>query len=69
MRKYNYQGAPFLLSLILGPMLETSFRQALIIGKPTIFFTRPISASLLGFAFLLLIIKPVMGLLKKTRRR
>lgn len=65
MRKYRYPGAPLLLSLILGPMLETSFRQALIIGKPTIFFTRPISASLLGFALLLLILKPLLKLAKK----
>jgi putative tricarboxylic transport membrane protein len=68
MRKYKYQGAPFLLSLILGPMLETSFRQALIVGNPTIFFTKPISASLLGFAFLLLMIKPVMQLFAKPQK-
>jgi putative tricarboxylic transport membrane protein len=66
MRKYRYEGAAFLLAMILGPMLETSFRQALIIGDPFIFFRKPISASFLGFALLLLILKPLM---KITRKR
>jgi putative tricarboxylic transport membrane protein len=65
MRKYRYEGAPFLLALILGPMLETSFRQALIIGDPFIFFRRPISASFLGFALLLLILRPLMEITRK----
>ncbi len=65
MRKYHYEGAPFLLALILGPMLETSFRQALIIGTPLIFFAKPISACFLGLAFLLLIIRPFI----RTARR
>jgi TctA family transporter len=65
MRKYRYEGAPFLLALILGPMLETSFRQALIIGDPLIFFRKPISASFLGFALLLLIIRPLLEITRK----
>jgi putative tricarboxylic transport membrane protein len=65
MNKYRYQGAPLLLALILGPIMEMNFRQALIIGNPMIFFRKPISASLLGFAILLLTLKP---LLKTVRR-
>jgi putative tricarboxylic transport membrane protein len=65
MRKYRYEGAPFLLALILGPMLETSFRQALIIGDPFIFFRKPISASFLGVAVLLLILKPLLEITRK----
>jgi putative tricarboxylic transport membrane protein len=65
MRKFRYEGAPFLLALILGPMVETSFRQALIIGTPSIFFVKPISASFLGFAFLLLILRPLMEITRK----
>jgi putative tricarboxylic transport membrane protein len=65
MRKYRYEGTPFLLALILGPMLETSFRQALIIGNPLIFFRKPISASFLGFAFLLLILNPLLNIIRK----
>jgi TctA family transporter len=65
MRKYRYEGAPFLLALILGPMLETSFRQALIIGDPLIFFRKPISASFLGVAVLLLILRPLLEITRK----
>jgi len=65
MRKYHYEGAPFLLALILGPMLETSFRQALIIGNPLIFFRKPISACFIGFALLLLIMRPFLRIVRK----
>ncbi len=46
MKKYDYPPAPLVLGLILSPILERSFRQALIIsrGHFSIFFTRPISA-------------------------
>jgi len=60
MRKYHYEGAPFLLALILGPMMETAFRQALIIGDPSIFLKKPICIFFLGFALLLLILKPLL---------
>lgn len=45
LRKYDYEEAPLLLAFILGPMLETAFRQSLVMsnGKLSIFFTRPIS--------------------------
>jgi putative tricarboxylic transport membrane protein len=65
MRKYRYEGAPFLLALILGPMMETAFRHSLIIGSPLIFFKRPISATFLGLAFLLVVMKPLMKITKK----
>ena len=55
MRKFDYEGAPFLLGMVLGPMFETAFRQSLIYGDPLIFFNRPITAVLLGVSILLLI--------------
>jgi putative tricarboxylic transport membrane protein len=57
MRKFGYEGAPLILAYVLGPMLENSLRQSLLIsqGSFSIFFTRPISAVALGFAFLLLL--------------
>lgn len=44
--------APFLLGFVLGPMLEEHFRRAMLIaqGDWTVFFTRPISASLMVVA-------------------
>jgi len=64
LQKIGYTPGPFLLGMILGPMLETSLRQSLLIsqGDPTIFFQRPFSAVLLTIALLvilLLILKTV----------
>ena len=57
LRKNGYELAPFVLALVLGPLMETNFRNALIIadGSFTIFVTKPISATLLGIAALLLL--------------
>jgi putative tricarboxylic transport membrane protein len=55
MRKFEFEGAPFLLAMVLGPMLEIAFRQSLIYGDPLIFFKRPICAILLIITLLLLI--------------
>jgi putative tricarboxylic transport membrane protein len=56
MRKIGFEGAPFLLALVLGPIMESSFRQALLIshGDLGVFLSRPVSAFLLilGFACL-----------------
>jgi putative tricarboxylic transport membrane protein len=67
MRKFKYEGAPFLLAVVLGDMLETSFRQSLLYseGKPAIFFQRPISAIVLGLSFVLLL----LPLLKRKKGR
>ncbi len=42
MKKYRWPVAPLILGFILGPMVEVSFRQALMMGRINIFFTRPI---------------------------
>jgi putative tricarboxylic transport membrane protein len=69
MRKTGFEGAPFILALVLGPIMETSLRQSLIIshGSFAIFFSRPVSAVLilLSFTFLLTSIIPAY----KTRRK
>jgi putative tricarboxylic transport membrane protein len=54
--KFGYEPAPLLLGFILGPMMEVNLRRAMTIshGSPAVFFTRPLSLSLLMAAFLLL---------------
>ncbi len=46
MKKFEYEGAPFIMGYLLSPILERSFRQSLIIsqGSFSIFFRRPLSA-------------------------
>jgi len=67
-RKFNYEGAPFLLAMVLGPMLETAFRQSMLYGDPLILFKRPISMVLLMLG-LFLTISPVFSEIARRRKR
>lgn len=57
MRKFDYDPAPLMLAYVLGPLLERSIRQALILsnGSLNIFYRQPIAAALLAVAFLSLL--------------
>lgn len=57
MRRYDYPVAPMVVGLILGPMAEAQLRRALQIslGDPMILLENPISATLLGLAFIALV--------------
>jgi putative tricarboxylic transport membrane protein len=67
MRMLKVPVVPCLLGLILGPMLEYHLRRSLManLGDPTIFFTRPVSLTLLLLA-LAFVVVPV---LLRARRR
>ena len=67
-KKFQYEGPPLVLALVLGPMMENSLRQALLMsgGSPVIFFSRPISAALMGTAILLLVF-PLIPKFQKKR--
>ncbi len=56
--KLECEPAPLLLGFILGPLMEENLRRALLLsrGDPTVFFTRPLSATLLAVAAVLLLI-------------
>jgi putative tricarboxylic transport membrane protein len=58
LRKQKYELGPFVLALVLGPLFEQSLRQSLIMSKgdPSIFFTRPISVSLIVVSLVLLVL-------------
>jgi putative tricarboxylic transport membrane protein len=66
MRKFEFEAAPFILAVVLGPMMEKSFRQSLIMsrGDFSIFVTRPIPAVIFTVAAILLI----MPMFTKTRQ-
>lgn len=57
LRKFDYEEAPLVMAFILGPMLESAFRQSLIMsdGEFSIFLKRPISAVALAISALLII--------------
>ena len=57
MRRAGFEGAPFILAMVLGPIMETSLRQSLLIsrGSFNIFFTRPICLALIILTAIFLI--------------
>ena len=61
MRRFDFPAAPLIVGLILAPMAEQSMRQALTIsmGEWSTFITRPLSATLLAVAGLLLVGPPL----------
>jgi putative tricarboxylic transport membrane protein len=62
MRRWDIPVAPAVIGLILGPLAETQARRALAIsqGDPSVFFTQPISASILALSFVLLILPAIV---------
>ena len=69
MRKLDYPMAPAVLAIVLGPLAEASLRQSLIIssGSFGIFFTRPISATIVAVAIGLFLL-PLFQVLKNYLR-
>jgi len=67
-KKFEYEGAPLILALVLGPMLETALRRSLLLsaGDLTIFLTRPIFAVLILISIFLLAY-PLVPWLRKKR--
>jgi putative tricarboxylic transport membrane protein len=57
MRKFDFEPAPLVLAMILGPQLEASLRRSLIYsrGDLGVFFERPIAAALMVLALLMLL--------------
>jgi putative tricarboxylic transport membrane protein len=66
--KHDFEPAPMLLGFVLGPLMEENLRRAMLIarGDATVFFTRPISAVLLGTAIVMLILSG-LPMLRKRR--
>ena len=58
MRKLDYPLAPAVLAIVLGPLAETSMRQALLMsdGSLMIFFERPISGTIMWIAIVLFLL-------------
>ncbi|WP_050928390.1 tripartite tricarboxylate transporter permease [Aestuariivita boseongensis] len=67
LRKADYPLAPLVLALVLGPLMEKSFRQTLISeqGNVMAFFERPLSASFMAIALLFFLL-PLLKVLRKN---
>lgn len=69
LQKYRWPVVPLILSFILGPLLERSFVQSMVMssGHYSIFFVRPISVVILSAAVVLLVVSLI--LIQRTKRR
>jgi putative tricarboxylic transport membrane protein len=67
MRRYDFPTAPVIIGMILGPLAEQNFRQAMTIsqGDMSVFLTRPLSASLLLLAVLALFGPKLWGMMRR----
>jgi len=71
MRRLEFDIAPLVLALVLGPMMERSFREAMMIGhgELSVFLARPISASFLAVGILVMVVPPVVRAVKGRWQR
>ncbi len=69
LRKFDYEAAPLMLAFVIGGIFEKSIRQSLVLsnGNPMVFITHPISAALLGVAFIVVVSPIFLRLLKRRR--
>jgi putative tricarboxylic transport membrane protein len=70
MRKLDFDPAPLPLAFVLGPMVEQSLRQSLLMsgGDPTIFVSRPISGTLLAIMLVVIVGQGVFYMVKMKKR-
>ncbi|HBB18280.1 MAG TPA: transporter [Syntrophus sp. (in: bacteria)] len=70
MKKTGFEPAPLVMAYILCPFLEEAFRQSLIKshGDFSIFFKRPLSATILAVAFLFVFMNIFTGIKEKRKR-
>jgi putative tricarboxylic transport membrane protein len=68
LHKFGCEPAPLVLGFILGPLMEENLRRSLVLsrGDPIVFVDRPISATLLGIALVVLAFL-VLPQFRKTR--
>jgi putative tricarboxylic transport membrane protein len=70
MKKFKYDGAPLVLAMVLGPLMDNSLRQSLLMsgGSGTIFFTRPICLVIFAIVAIIFLL-PVLPLISHIRKR
>jgi putative tricarboxylic transport membrane protein len=71
MRRYDFPTAPVIIGMILGPLAEQNFRQAMTIsaGDWTVFFTRPLSLTIIVIALSLVVVPKIYSMARESKRR
>lgn len=70
MKKTGFEPGPLVLAFVLGPLMEGAFRRSMLIsnGDPTIFFTRPISGTILAVVVLVIAVSVFQFVRKRNQR-
>ncbi len=70
-RKLGYSIAPLSIGFVLGPVVENSLRQSLVIadGSVSVFFDSPIALSIYAALLLSIALPPIAARIKNSRRR
>ena len=63
LRRLGFPIPPFIIGLVLGELAEVNLRRSMMIGGPAIFFTRPISLTIIIVSVVML----CMPLIKKIK--
>ena len=71
MRRFDFPTAPVIIGMILGPLAEAQFRRAMTIanGDWTVFYTHPLSLTLLLLAAAALVAPRIYGHIERRRLR
>ncbi|MEW6187635.1 MAG: tripartite tricarboxylate transporter permease [Thermodesulfobacteriota bacterium] len=70
MKKFKYDGASLILAMVLGPLMDQSLRQSLLMsgGSGLIFFTRPICLAVFVMVVIIFLMPllPLIGRMRKS---
>jgi len=71
MKKFKFDGAPLILAMVLGPLMDKSLRQALLMsgGSPQIFLESPICIFLFSGVAIVLLILPLLPVITRFRKK
>jgi putative tricarboxylic transport membrane protein len=71
MKKFKFDGAPLILAMVLGPLMDKSLRQALLMsgGSPQIFFESSICLTLFSTVAVVLFALPLLPVIGRFRKK
>lgn len=71
MKKFKFDGAPLILAMVLGPQMDKSLRQSLLMsgGSPQIFFDSTICLVVFAIVAIVLLVLPLLPMIASFRKK
>jgi putative tricarboxylic transport membrane protein len=71
MKKFKFDGAPLILAMVLGPLMDKALRQSLIMsgGDPAIFLESTICITLFVIIAVILFVLPLLPVIGRFRKK